>query len=216
METTTSQKIGWKTASGLVIANIIGTGVFTSLGYQLVEVQNTYSIILLWLIGGVLSLIGAFTYAELGTHFKESGGDYIFLSRIYHPFAGYLYAWTSLIVGFSGPVAIATMAMIHYLEPVGLGQYSTFIGIGIIVLISAMHSVSIRQSGKFQDYSTIIKILFVIFLIIAGFYYLPLSGNALKFDDSWQSEILKPGYAVAPNLRYLCLCWLEFRGLYCK
>ncbi|MDG2449120.1 MAG: amino acid permease, partial [Saprospiraceae bacterium] len=76
------QKIGWLTAMWLVVACMIGTGVFTSLGFQLMDVKNTYTIILLWVLGGAFALIGAFTYAELGTHFKESGGDYIFLSRI--------------------------------------------------------------------------------------------------------------------------------------
>ena len=67
----TSAKISWKTATALVVANMVGTGVFTSLGYQLLDVQSTISIILLWLIGGVLALFGAFSYAQLGTHFKE-------------------------------------------------------------------------------------------------------------------------------------------------
>ncbi|WP_332910521.1 amino acid permease [Algoriphagus boritolerans] len=77
-----NSKISWKTAAGLVIANMIGTGVFTSLGFQLAEVQNTWSILLLWIIGGLMTLIGAFTYAELGTHFRKTGGDYIFLSGV--------------------------------------------------------------------------------------------------------------------------------------
>jgi APA family basic amino acid/polyamine antiporter len=91
-----SIKISWKTAGGLVVANMIGTGVFTSLGFQLVEVQNTWSILLLWTLGGIMALIGAFVYAELGSHFRKTGGDYIFLSETIHPSVGYLYAWISL------------------------------------------------------------------------------------------------------------------------
>ena len=88
---------------------MIGTGVFTSVGFQLSAVQNTWSILLLWIVGGVLALFGAFAYAELGTHFKESGGDYIYLSRVFHPLLGYLSAWAGLTVGFSAPVALAAM-----------------------------------------------------------------------------------------------------------
>jgi basic amino acid/polyamine antiporter, APA family len=85
-----TSKISWKTAAGLVISSMIGTGVFTSLGFQLLEVQNTWSILLLWTLGGVMALVGAFTYAELGTHFRKTGGDYIFLSETIHPAVGYL------------------------------------------------------------------------------------------------------------------------------
>ena len=99
---------------------MIGTGVFTSIGFQLSAVQNTWSILLLWLLGGLLALFGAFAYAELGTHFKQSGGDYIYLSRVFHPLMGYLSAWAGLTVGFSAPVALAAMAFTKYLSPFGL------------------------------------------------------------------------------------------------
>ncbi len=192
-----SQKIGWKTAAAIVISNMIGTGVFTSLGFQLADVQNSWSIILLWTIGGMLALIGAFTYAELGTHFKESGGDYIFLSRIIHPFAGYLYAWISLTIGFAAPIAISAMAMTHYLGPINESIFTDWFGIGIIILITAVHSVSVGQSGRFQAISTVVKLAFVLALIGLGFYYAPSEVNSLNFDNSWQSEILLPGFAIS-------------------
>ncbi len=192
-----NQKIGWKTAAAIVISNMIGTGVFTSLGFQLADVQNTWSIILLWTIGGMLALIGAFTYAELGTHFKESGGDYIFLSRIIHPFAGYLYAWISLTIGFAAPIAISAMAMTHYLSPINESIFTDWFGIGIILLITAVHSVSVGQSGRFQAISTVVKLAFVIALIALGFFYAPAEVNSLNFDSAWQSEMLLPGFAVS-------------------
>lgn len=190
-------KIGWKTAAGLVIANMIGTGVFTSLGFQLIELKSTWSIVLLWFIGGLMALIGAFTYAELGTHFKNSGGDYIFLSKIFHPLLGYLYAWTSLMVGFSAPIAIAAIAMTDYLNPFMGKAYGDWFGFGIIVLVSLVHSFNIKQSGRFQDVVTLMKVIFVISLIAIGFWYAPESVNALQFDDSWSREILLPGFAVS-------------------
>lgn len=192
-----SQKIGWKTAAAIVISNMIGTGVFTSLGFQLADVQNTWSIILLWTIGGMLALIGAFTYAELGTHFKESGGDYIFLSRIIHPFAGYLYAWISLTIGFAAPIAISAMAMTHYLSPINESIFTDWFGITIIILITAVHSVSVGQSGRFQAISTVVKLVFVLGLIALGFYNAPSEVNSLNFDSSWQSEIFLPGFAIS-------------------
>lgn len=193
----TTEKIGWKTAAAIVIANMIGTGVFTSLGFQIADIQNTWSIIFLWFIGGMLGLIGAFTYAELGTHFKESGGDYIFLSRIFHPFAGYLYAWISLTVGFSAPIAISALAMTSYLSPINPNIFTDWFGIGVIILVTAIHSVSVGQSGKFQSYATILKLVFVFALIALGLYFLPIENNAQNYSASWQSELLLPGFAVS-------------------
>ena len=190
-------KIGWKTAAGLVISNMIGTGVFTSLGYQLNDVQNTWSIIILWTLGGAIALIGAFTYAELGTNFDESGGDYIFLSKIMHPFLGYLYAWVSLTVGFTAPIAISIMAMKSYLAPINPSIFNTWFGIGVILFLTAVHSVSIGQSGRFQNISTLIKLGFVLVLILLGFYYVPVAETAINLDSTWKSEIFLPGFAVA-------------------
>ncbi|MBV6646464.1 MAG: amino acid permease [Cyclobacteriaceae bacterium] len=176
---------------------MIGTGVFTSLGYQLVDIHNTWSIILLWMIGGGLALIGAFTYAELGTHFKESGGDYVYLSKIFHPFTGYLYAWVSLTVGFSAPIALSAIAMTSYLSPLGGAIFNDFFGISVILILTAIHSVSIKQTGRFQDISTLIKLLFVLVLIILGFSMIPFENHALNWDRSWRSEFFLPGFAVS-------------------
>lgn len=190
------KKISIYTASAIVVANMIGTGVFTSVGFQLSSVQNSWSILLLWLAGGLLALFGAFAYAELGTHFKESGGDYIYLSRVFHPLMGYLSAWAGLTVGFSAPVALAAMAFTKYLAPVGL-QGNVWLAISIIVLIGLMHSFTIRHSSRFQNYSTIIKVIFIVILILLGFFITGNTNNAINFNNSWQQEILKPGFAVS-------------------
>jgi len=191
-----TKKISIYTASAIVIANMIGTGVFTSVGFQLASVQNTWSIVLLWLAGGVLALFGAFAYAELGTHFKESGGDYIYLSRVFHPMLGYLSAWAGLTVGFSAPVALAAMAFTKYLAPFGL-QNNLWLAISIIVLTGLMHSFTIRNSSKFQNLSTAIKIIFILVLIVLGFTIHGSSTNAILLDDSWKQDLAKPGFAVS-------------------
>jgi len=190
------KKIGISTASAIVVANMIGTGVFTSVGFQLTSIQNTWAILLLWVIGGILSVFGAFAYAELSTHFKESGGDYIYLSRVFHPVLGYLSAWAGLTVGFSAPVALAAMAFTKYLAPFGL-QNNVWLAIGIIILIGLMHSFTIKHSSRFQNSTTIIKVLFIVCLIILGFILPDNANNALNFSNSWQQDILKPGFAVS-------------------
>ena len=193
-----SDKIGWKTATGLVVANMIGTGVFTSLGFQVAESQNTWSIILLWLIGGMMALIGALVYAELGTHFKKSGGDYIFLSRTINPSVGYLYAWISLTIGFPAPVAIASMAMVQYWRPLIGPELSLGIGLVSILAMSIFHSFSVHQSGRVQNILTAIKLIFVFSLIVIGIFWAStLSGPFYDFTPSWKGEILRPGFAVS-------------------
>ena len=178
------------------MANMIGTGVFTSLGFQLAAVQNTWTILLLWTLGGGMALIGALVYAELGTHFKRTGGDYIFLSETIHPAVGYLYAWVSMVVGFSAPIAIAAMAMNNYLSPI-LGE-TILPGLLFLLGIPVMHAFSVNRSAKFQNLMTSIKILFVLTLIVLGVVYgSSIPQPALNFSSSWKEELLLPGFAVS-------------------
>ena len=190
-------KIGWKTATAIVISNMIGTGVFTTLGFQVVELQNTITIFLLWFIGGVLALFGAFCYAELGTFFKGNGGDYIYLSKTYHPLLGYLSSWISLVIGFSSPVSLAALAMAKYLS-VFQGEFGTYFAIVVILLVALALSFSISISGKFHNFFTFIKVSFVVVLIIIGVL---LSQNpihtSLNFGNSWEQEILLPAFATS-------------------
>jgi APA family basic amino acid/polyamine antiporter len=178
----------------LVVSNMIGTGVFTSLGYQVASLTNTYTIILLWSVGGVLALFGAFCYSELGNYYKETGGDYIYLSRGFHPVFGYLSSWVSLIVGFSAPVSLAALAMSKYLQIFGLGLGKGF-AIGVIILIALSQSFSLRTSSDFHNLFTLLKVVFVLALIGLGLYMAPDAGNGLNFSNSWIKEIKMPEFA---------------------
>jgi APA family basic amino acid/polyamine antiporter len=176
---------------------MIGTGVFTSVGFQLNAIQNSWSITSLWFFGWVSSLFGAFAYAELGTHYKESRGDYIYLSRIFHPMLGYLSAWAGLTVGFSAPVALAAMAFTQYLSPVLGLPIHTFMAIAMIVAIGLLHSFTLKHSSRLQNSSTVLKILFIVVLIIIGVAAAAPAQNALQWNNSWHHEVVRPGYAVA-------------------
>lgn len=174
---------------------MIGTGVFTSLGFQLQDVTNTWSILLLWSLGGVMAIAGAFCYAEIGSAINKSGGEYIFLSKLFHPLAGYLSGWVSLTVGFAAPVALAAMAMGAYLGNV-LQVNNTLLAISVIVIISIIHSFNLNVSSKFQSYASWFKVLLILSLILIGLYYTQ-SDSALNFSNSWTIEILTPSFAIA-------------------
>jgi len=188
------KKITWITATALVVSNMIGTGVFTSLGYQVASLTNTYTIILLWSVGGVLALFGAFCYSELGNYYKETGGDYIYLSRGFHPVFGYLSSWVSLIVGFSAPVSLAALAMSKYLQIFGLGLGKGF-AIAVIILIALSQSFSLRTSSDFHNMFTLLKVAFVLALIGLGLYIAPDAVNGLNFSTSWRKEVQMPEFA---------------------
>ncbi len=177
---------------------MVGTGVFTSLGFQLAVVQNTWSIVLLWVLGGVLALIGAFTFAELGTHYAhENGGDYVFISKGLHPFLGYLSAWVSLVGGFAAPVAIAGKAMESYLAPAfGLPNLRV-LTVAVVLLIGLLHSVSLRHSSVFQNATTLVKIGFIAAILAVGVFAPAIFGNALRWDSSYQAEVFTSPFAVS-------------------
>ena len=192
-----SLKIGWKTAAALVISNMIGTGVFTSLGYQIYDLKNTYAILSLWIIGGFLALIGAFIYSELASKFKQSGGDYIYLSRTFHPVMGYLSSWISLFVGFSAPISLAALAMSKYLNILGFNFGKEF-AIAMILIVAVFQSFSLSLSSKFQNIFTILKVVFILVLIAIGFYFIPaVEPNAIVLDDTWKQELLLPAFATS-------------------
>jgi APA family basic amino acid/polyamine antiporter len=192
---TKQAKIGWISAGAVVVANMIGTGVFTSLGFQLASTQNTWTILLLWSIGGVVALAGAFSYAELGAYFKRSGGEYHYLSELYHPVIGYLSGWVSLTVGFSAPVALAAMAMGAYLEQMtGIPPKAT--AMSMVLLATIAHSFSIRQSSLFQNVLTLLKLLLIIGFVIIGIA-VSTEYQALDWSGEWRKEILMPAAAVS-------------------
>src|SRR5438067_6620800 len=110
--------VGFYTACGIVIANIIGTGVFTSLGFQVADIQSGFALIMLWIVGGIAALCGALCYGELSAALPRSSGEYHFLSEIYHPAVGLMPGFISATVGFAAPIALAAMAFGKYFHGV--------------------------------------------------------------------------------------------------
>jgi APA family basic amino acid/polyamine antiporter len=161
-------KIKFPTALSVVIANMIGTGVFTSLGYQLPAISDFSAIIALWLVGGVVALFGAFAYSELGAALPRSGGEYNFLSQIYHPAVGFLSGWVSATIGFAAPIAAAAWALGKYFSTVIPGYSPQMIGAVVIILVTIVQSINYAIGGGFQTVATAIKVILIIVFIIFG------------------------------------------------
>lgn len=182
----------------LVIANMIGTGVFTSLGYQVGPLPSGFVILMLWLLGGVVALSGAFTYAEIATVLKKSGGEYLYLGKIFHPAVGFLSGWMSAIVGFAGAISAVAIAIGEYAsETVGIS--TKVIAVSTIVIVSAIHWFGVKTGGRVQTLLTAVKLLLILFFCIAPFFI--LSGNTTDIQFAPQPGdwdlILSPGFAVS-------------------
>lgn len=181
-------------AMSIVVANMIGTGVFTSLGFQLFDIQSGFGIIMIWLVGGVLALCGAFCYAELATRLPEDGGEFYFLSKIFHPALGFVAGFVSSTVGFAAPIAGAAIALGAYVHGVWPGVNEMALAVVIIVVISAIHWWNARLGLDFQKGSTVLKVSMILLFIGAGF---ALGTQPVDFLPSAQSfrEIFGSAFA---------------------
>jgi APA family basic amino acid/polyamine antiporter len=162
--------IGFFTASSVVIANIIGTGIFTSLGFQLADIQSGFPLLMLWIIGGIVALCGALCYGELSAALPRSGGEYHFLSQIYHPALGFMAGFISGTVGFAAPIALAAMAFGTYFVGVfGVGS-PVVLSFVVVWVVTAFHLRNLQIGSVFQNFATTVKLLLIGTLIIAGLF----------------------------------------------
>src|SRR5450756_745926 len=156
-------------ATAIVVADMVGVGVFTSLGFQVKDIPSGFSILLLWSVGGVVALCGVFSYSELGAMFPRSSGEYNFLTRAFHPAFGFLAGFVSATVGFAAPVALAAMAFGEYGKSVLPGSSPVALAVGVVWLVSIVQLSGVRHSSTFQLISTILKVVLITAFLIAGF-----------------------------------------------
>src|SRR6266498_2847596 len=189
--------IGFVTASSIVIANIIGTGIFTSLGFQLADIQAGFPLLMLWIIGGIAALCGALCYGELSAALPRSGGEYHFLSRIYHPALGFMAGFISATVGFAAPIALAAMAFGKYLNGVlGFGS-PVILSFAVIWLVALFHLKNLQVGSAFQNLWTIVKLLLIGALLTAGFFVEPKQEISFLPQPGDTMSIFSGAFAVA-------------------
>jgi basic amino acid/polyamine antiporter, APA family len=207
----TKRKIGLLTATSVVVANMIGTGVFTSIGFQAAGTPRPVPLLLLWILGGILALCGAFVYGELGSAFPRSGGEYNYLSRIYHPLAGFLSGWVSSTIGFAAPIALASMAFGQYFHSALPILSAKILGSLLIILITGIHCTEMRISGGFQRAVTLLEIALISLFVFCGITVTP-HPVALSILPSVKDfgMIFSPAFAV--SLVYVSYAYSGWNG----
>ncbi|MCB1234393.1 MAG: APC family permease [Verrucomicrobiae bacterium] len=187
-------------ATTLVVANMIGTGVFTSLGYQVADLPGGFPILLLWTLGGAVAFCGAVCYAELGAMMPRSGGEYHLLRESLHPFAGFAGGWVSVFAGFAAPIAAAGLAFGGYLTKViGAGDEKA-LAAAVTLAVGLVHVGKLRHIGRFQMIFTTFKVLLILSLIGAAFFLAPAE---TRQPVGWLPRpgdgalLLRPAFAVS-------------------
>jgi len=173
------RKLGLFPVVNIVVANVIGAGIFTTTGYLMGYLGSAWLMLILWVAGGLIAFCGALTYGELGANYPEAGGDYTFITKLFHPLPGFLSGWLSLIVGFSAPIAASAIGFSKYfiwafpqiqswvfISPDLLGK---LLAILIILTFTFIHYRGIILGSKIQNGLTLLKIVLVVGLILVGF-----------------------------------------------
>jgi APA family basic amino acid/polyamine antiporter len=180
-------RLGLYSAVALVISNMIGTGIFTSTGFLAGDLGDPKLVLVIWLVGAVVALAGAFSYSELGINFPASGGEYVYLTRAYGPTLGFMSGWVSFFAGFSAPIATAALAFSSYLgyffpsvQPratwiewksgeIGL-QFggAQILAAGLILLFTILNLFGVEFIARIQNTLTSIKVLVLIAFIGLG------------------------------------------------
>ncbi|MBD3414924.1 MAG: amino acid permease [Candidatus Aminicenantes bacterium] len=202
------RKIGPFTATSIVVANMVGAGIFTTSGIMAGQLPSSGWILACWLLGGLIAIAGALSYAELATRMPQVGGEYVYLKKIYHPSIGFLTGWTSFFVGFSVPIAASAMAFSEYIFEGLQGQFLNansgqlfFIKKGtalfLILLFTGIHYMGIKLGSKVQNFLTILKIGIVVGLAGTGIALTGGKGiSAFSFVTQGESSWLAFGTAM--------------------
>jgi APA family basic amino acid/polyamine antiporter len=169
--------LGVWSGTGLVVANMIGAGVFLSSGFM-AQQMGALAIMLAWLAGTAIALCGVVAYGEVARLVPRSGGEYRYLSELLHPGLGYLAGWASLLVGFSAPIAVCAAAAGHFANTLGLALPPSLTGAVLIVVLTAAHAAGFTPSRRVQDGLVAVKTA-----LVAGFALVGLA----HVRGSWPS-----------------------------
>lgn len=208
---TTAARLSPFAATCMVIANMIGTGVFTSVGFQISGLPSAPPVLALWMIGGLVSLCGALCYAELVAMMPRSGGEYHLLRESYHPIVGFMAGWISLVAGFAAPIALASAAFARYAQAFGAPAHEQLLAASLVIAVSAVNLGSDKILGRFLSGFTVMKVLLIL-AFIAGAIFLPGGGvhNDLMPKAGDAALYASPAFAI--SLVYVMYAYEGWNG----
>jgi APA family basic amino acid/polyamine antiporter len=212
------RKLGLFPLTNIVVANMIGAGIFTTSGLLMQDLKNPIIMIGLWIVGGIIAICGALSYGELGAAIPRAGGEYAFLSRLYHPVLGFLSGWVSFFVGFSAPIAASAIGFVAYMtrafpEILQLGIFDASVeatvlrklyAILVIAIFTAVHIRGLEFGANVQNVLTILKVGLIVGLIFAGVAF--GRGNWDNFSQGVDFNFGFGGWKVIG----LSLMWIMF------
>lgn len=195
------RRLGLASATALVVASMIGAGVFTTSGFALADLGSPARVLLAWAVGGVTAACGALCYGALARAIPESGGEYTYLARTLHPLAGYLAGWVSLLAGFSAPIAVAALGLQVYLDSTfELGGDPRWIGTGAIALAGVLHGLRLALGVVAQNAVVALKLALILAFVLLGAWKLEL---AERVSATPAGEFELGAFAVS-------LVWISF------
>jgi APA family basic amino acid/polyamine antiporter len=212
------RQLGLFPATNIVVANMIGAGIFTTSGLLMAGLHDPILMMVLWLVGGIIAICGALSYGELGAAMPGAGGEYLFLSKLYNPLFGFLSGWVSFMVGFSAPIAASALGFSQYfcravpglpgwLEKAGILNVSwtgKLLAVSIILIFTFIHYRGIKYGARIQNVLTVLKVALIMTLLIAGF----TSGKG-DLANFTKGSNLAPGIA-GWKIIGLSLMWIMF------
>jgi APA family basic amino acid/polyamine antiporter len=177
------RELGVSQASAIVVGTIIGSGIFLVPAEMMQAVGSARLVYLAWIVGGVLSMAGAITYAELGAMKPEAGGEYVYIRDAYGPLPAFLYAWTWFIVAKPGSIATIATGIVRILGTFpALGffsqeamrlpfaiTYGQLVAIAAAVVITWLNYIGVKKAGEFQLVFTILKVVMIVGVGVVGF-----------------------------------------------
>lgn len=204
------RRLGLGAATLIVIANMVGTGVFTTTGFLVQDIGSSAAVLLGWGLGGLIALAGALVYGELAAAISRNGGEYRFLADLYHPAVGFVAGWISLVVGFSAPIAASALAFGEYARAVWPGVPPVGAGIALVIIVSVLHALHVRGGSDVQNLFAVLKVILIAVFIIGGLAIADVGSFGHGDRQPMGEALLSPPFAV--GLVFIAFAYSGWNG----